>query len=310
MEFWDALLPRLSKKLLQRRTMGLDHGGVVYDPKDGKTYLKYYAGHAASSESRIDVDELQTGRSENDAGLKWFVYGFQIVLAVLTVVFLFVNEILRLALLNEGDAATFEWWVVGVVAAFLLILSASIWFNLRVHFNDMNTEWVESIKGIVGLNMTALIGKHTSDGFEVGAIAKCLLSFRRFIKWRRYMNFFEPLLIFAAFVQGVALIGLLQFDWVRLSSGEFVLLGLCVLLQVALYLRIHFLRWYWTKWRDPTLQLCLAFAEMDRHLWVCKHPGSGVRQPGVAEASVGGPAVTCEACSTPQSSANSSPTPH
>lgn len=277
-EFWDRLMPATSKKVSARKYHGLSHGGIVYNEQDGKTYLKYYSSHAATTESRIDIETLQTGRSENDTRLKLFVYGFQFFLAAASVALLFLDEgvanVTQLFGFEQTDAASVAAWTAGIFALILFLLSAYIWFNVRVHFNDMNTEWVGSVKGIVGLNMTALLGKNTADGFEPGAIAACLLNFRRFIKWRRYMNFFEPLLYVSVALQLAAFAFLLlereiAFSWLEIAS-----IALCGTLQIVLYFRISYLRWYWTKWRDPTVQLCLAFAELDRQLWVCKHPAA------------------------------------
>lgn len=276
-EFWDALFPKTSKKVQDRKTFGLVHGATELDNSTGKTRLKYFASHADTSESTVDIEELQTGRSENDALLKNFVYGYQILLAASTVFVLFLSEIaFRIERLTDGlfSVNNIEIGMASSLAMMVFICAVFIWFNLRVHFNDMNTDWVDAVRGIVSVDMTALIGKRGTGGFEPGAIAKCMLIFRRFIKWRRYMNFFEPLLAVLVAIQVAAIVWLLGFVRIGVSSIEIYLLVFGLAFQVFTYLRVSFLRWYWTKWRDPTVQLCLAFASLDRQLWVAKHPAA------------------------------------
>lgn len=274
-EFWDVLFPETSKKVQGRKSLGLVHSAIDVDKATGKTQLKYYASHADINESAVDIEDLQTGRSINDTLLKNFVYGFQILLAASSVLVLFLSETsIELSHVLGGDPTDIEVWLGAAPALFIFLCATAIWFNLRVHFNDMNTDWVDAIKGIVGVDMAALIGKKSAGGFEPGAIANCMLIFRRFIKWRRYMNFFEPLLAVLVAGQAAAMVWYLGFQRVGVSQIEMYLLMFCVGLQVATYLRVSFLRWYWTKWRDPTVQLCLAFASLDRQLWVAKHPAA------------------------------------
>jgi hypothetical protein len=97
-----------------------------------------------------------------------------------------------------------------------------------------------------------------------------MLVFRRFLKWRRYKSFLLYVLILAWITEIVFAVRIVAIADVSLR--EIGMFASVVVVQVIVFLRLSFLRWYYTNWRDPTMQLCIAIADIDRQLMVAQHP--------------------------------------
>lgn len=269
-EFWDRIFPKTSRKIARRQFEGLSpHGLIEWDETERNAYLKYYKNHSETQESRLSVDVLQTGQSRNDQGLKSFIAGFQIALAFVVGYSPRAHE-----LVLNLDTDVLRWAIMAVLVAVALPLYA-IWFLPANHFIDINNEWTNSIRSILSKNIVAILGQETPDSFEPGAVSKCMLSFRRFIKWRRYLTFLDTVLVAAWFLEAVIFANSLAHH--KFDFFELILAAVGISFQVLIYARISFLRWYYTNWRDPTVQICLALADWDRDLLVCETYGPGKR---------------------------------
>ncbi len=101
-------------------------------------------------------------------------------------------------------------------------------------------------------------------------IRHCMLEFRRFIKWRRYMGYVLFGIGALVAVQLGLAAGSLIFWWSGWTSGnwsvwEFLFASFALVLLSGFIGRYSYLRWFYTDWRDPTLQLCVMLAEENRN---------------------------------------------
>jgi hypothetical protein len=159
----------------------------------------------------------------------------------------------------------------GLYCILLVFIGFGLWFILENHFVRMDKAWSTSIQKIISTNIPTIIGTMKGEKFEEGFIAHCLLSFRQFIKWRRYLTFLDFVLYLTWIIEfGVFIY---MFFSNNLEPVEGAVVVSTIIFQVVVYCRVSFLNWFHTNWRDPTVQLCLAFCELDRRLVVAQRPG-------------------------------------
>lgn len=266
-EIWDRLFKNESEKVQERQFEGLQHGSIDWDSKTGKAYLKYYSSHTSPTESKLDIDEIQTGQSPNDQLIKSTIALSQIVAAIMAGLSLHFDELLEVVGLTPQHDA-----IIIAFSLFGFVLGVAIWYVLDNHFLNTDRKWATAIQRIISVNIKGVLGAVKNGQFKIGAVAECMLAFRRFIKWRRYLTFLHAVLLMFWAGEIAALLFSI-YSGVSASIVELAFLCGLVTWQAVVFSRVSYLRWFYTNWRDPTVQLCLAFVELDRQLVVAMRPG-------------------------------------
>jgi hypothetical protein len=236
---------------------------VHYNESEKRYYLRYYANNNPDSERFVPLSSIKTDHSSDDDRLKYpfaiFCYG--ILLASL--VSLFGDNLIRLfeSIFSIGNAcvighgffaASCNQILVTLIVALLFIFRfAYLSRDLINNFVSADANWRNSIDQFFNNDI------HT----KMDGIRLCLLTFRQFIKWRRFANFFYRLFVASIIIlYPIAFFVAYRFFSLQLSE---ILLSLAFLF--SLWVPVHWFmrqKYVYTEWRDPSVQLCVMIAEM------------------------------------------------
>ncbi|MGH6873220.1 MAG: hypothetical protein ACREHE_17120 [Rhizomicrobium sp.] len=253
---WSRLFPEAARKALARQTYAVEKRGSVMPGNAPHEYvLKYYPRSDVEKLDALPFADLATGHSEDDNALKTRTTLLMIVLACVPLIVVLLHGSLHRYI---GDMA-YDGILIGLALIFLIgtILESTA---LKINFTKMDVDWENAIR--------EFFDNDTRN--KMFGIRHCMLEFRRFIKWRRYMGY----VLFgvgALIVVQLALLGSsLFFWWNGWATGSWtvweLVFGAFALIVLAGFIgRYSFLRWFYTDWRDPTLQLCVMLAEENRN---------------------------------------------
>jgi len=252
MGFWENMMPGAAKHVAARKIYAVTKRGSVVEEGGPESYaLQFYPRSDSPSLVSIPFEQIQTGHSEDDNPEKWLstvlIFGL-IAGPALSVWF-------REALPISADGLGY-YGALFALAAAILVFAVFVNSMLKVNFVKMDTRWSNSIREFLDNDMQN----------KLQGIGKCMLAFRRFVKWRRFMTYalwLVPVAIAAElfFLEYV----LLAADapvWSPDEMGFAAFFGLMAAVALARY---SWLRWYYTDFRDPTLQLCVMLAEENRN---------------------------------------------
>lgn len=143
--------------------------------------------------------------------------------------------------------------MIGVIIAALLTIRFTL-LSTKVFTNFLAVDrlWQLSISGFL----------QQIPSVKMQSVKLCMLTFRQFIKWRRFTNFFFGVFWLFA-VPPIFLLGFGIVYW----KGSFHVIEI-VFFAVYIAALLLVLRWFsrivelHTKWRDPTVQLCVMVAEL------------------------------------------------
>lgn len=248
---WSLIFRAKAIKAAERRYFGVSRRGGIVHASDGHLYLQYYANHTDLELSTVDVDELQTGSSPNDVLLKVFITTIQLLFVALVPLCLVLHK-----MLGDSLAAPNSYVILTVFYLLLGAITFFAWFPMENHFVKMDHGWSTAINDLLGQNVLA----------AMAGIQECMLESRRFVKWRRYLLYLGLLLFSAWIFEALAVIAVV-FSFHRDITLVDTLIALSIIIvQAVVFGRLSYLRWFYTKWRDPSLQLCVALAASDREL--------------------------------------------
>ncbi len=253
----------------------LGKSNVSYDSVLGCYMLQFYTGDKPQLSTFIPLQKIKTQHSEDDNVLKYQFVGFCYALIILSISSLFAGEI---SLFFWGDKMLSkncsisdlsnhcDFDILGPTfaapAIFLFIFGAVsfVYFfmlknSIEKNFVDINAEWTNSIERMFAADVKS----------KISAFRICMLTFRQFIKWRRFANFFLRLFfVTAPFVLFVgvffaAIVGSIQFA--EFLTSVMFLYGLSGLIGWFRQQRLE-----QTEWRDPTVQVAVMLAQMHNRL--------------------------------------------
>ncbi len=253
---WHSVLARLFPKSVQaledRKNYAVtDRGSVEKSTETGNWELQFYPRTDAPNVETIALDELRTGRSPNDNALKIWVTIILLVQALLPVALFFADEVFSGLGLGALVSTIME---TGVLPALIISANIFVFTSLRVLFTRMDANWSNSIR--------SFLENDTKNKMQ--GIRACLLEFRRFVKWRRYMSYLQAGVI-ALFIMQIPILFLLPAAFANSEFGwtwhELAAVAAMLFIQVPSIIAFLYLRWFYTDGRDPTVQLCVMLAE-------------------------------------------------
>ncbi|HEX3674816.1 MAG TPA: hypothetical protein VHU87_11115 [Rhizomicrobium sp.] len=253
---WGRYFPEAAKRAAGRQTYAIEkRGSVMAGSGPHEFVLKYYPRSDVERLDALPFGDLQTGHSEDDGALKTRTTTLMMVLACVPLAIVLLHGSLHQFV--SDTAYNGSLIALGAILMIGAIVESSA---LKINFTKMDVDWENAIR--------EFFDNDTRN--KMFGIRHCMLEFRRFIKWRRYMGY----VLFAVAVVIALQVGLLAssavFWWHGWASGawsiwELVFGAFVLTLLVAYVGRYSFLRWFYTDWRDPTLQLCVMLAEENRN---------------------------------------------
>jgi hypothetical protein len=247
MGFWERWSPQKAAEVVARKTYAVERRGSITNGDEASEHILHYYPRSDSAElAAVHFDELQTGHSSDDNLEKWTSTALLLLLSALPVASAFLDE--------AFDALHVAVWLRGylmlALAAAMLVFAVITDAMLRVNFKDMDNVWKTSIREFLDNDLQN----------KLAGVRACMLDFRRFVKWRRYMTYGQTTFQILVVIE-LAAMALFIGYW---AGDEILLAVFLLLLQAAVLLRYSYLRWYYTDFRDPTLQLCVMLAEQNR----------------------------------------------
>jgi hypothetical protein len=253
---WGWLLPNTAREMAKRQHYAVsERGSVERDAEKGdRLVLRYYPRSDSHDLASIPLDDIETGTSRNDQSEKLLSTALLVLFAIAPMLMFFLEE--TLARFGLADEFTNHFTFVAIAAALsAFFLVVVVFLYMRVNFTEMDTSWRNAIREFLDDDMRN----------KLFGLRKCLLEFRRFIKWRRYMTYVTyPMLVL--YIAQFPIFFWLEwrFEGYSWSRNEAILAGVFVTAQFFTQAWYSYLRWYYTNWRDPTLQLCVMVAEENR----------------------------------------------
>ena len=244
---------------------------VIYDPKKRQYHLRYFPSDTPAVSRHVPLRQVRTDHSENDDHLKYPFMCYCVFVFAISCTCLFGADVLQIAmrLFNFGNSCDSQpgFFSVGCVqltgpALFILlglfILPTTFAFLAKMienNFVAIDAQWQNSIDQFFAPDVCS----------KMMGVRLCMLKFRQFIKWRRSSNIFiwcfsiTAAIAWLVVVAIAAIVGALQlFEF--LASALFLSWLIYVLTWFRAQRRKH------TKWRDPTVQLCVMIAELHQRL--------------------------------------------
>ena len=248
---WDTLFPSWARGARQREIFQIENRASVRWDKERKDYvLIHHPSRDNRTEQEIPFAELRTRHSKNDFGKK--LYSFVVVVALLCAPPAVLFHQWAIRLFND-DRSNFI--VLLFLAGFVLLAAAVIAVGvLLISFQRMEQKWQNSIQKFFDPDTkTKMLG-----------IKDCLLTFRRFIKWRRSMAYLLTPSWFVFWAEVAVLLWSpiaaikTQDDFSRPAIFAAFVYAIMAFLTLSIFAIIRRFR---TDNRDPTLQLCVMVAE-------------------------------------------------
>ncbi|MFN3834304.1 MAG: hypothetical protein ACK4NO_00240 [Glycocaulis sp.] len=261
--------------------------GIVRKNSDGSYDLKYYPSDDDDHIEYIPLNSVKTTTSENDDKLKYKLIRFSVyiiglaVVGIIIICAVYINLGLLKSIIRENNnGLIIELFFMGASALLYAALSImamhtyfmSIKTRLDVNFTQMTTQWATSIAALLG---------HDIHG-RIFGIRRCVLEFRRFIKWRRFGSIYNAMFnwIFypIAFLYFIIVCSILAATF-YISERAFPLENIeaqsiaLVLIAAGFFFyplwHVGRIKRYLTtlisertKYRDPTVQLAVMVSEM------------------------------------------------
>lgn len=238
----------------------------------GQYVLRYYPTDRPDRLDEVSLEELKTEDSSNDDTFKFRFVRFCCYIAVLMYAGLFTYEALRtvqsIARFDDSVLYFFRYALPIVAITFLLIEFAFMNKALSNNFKDLDKVWTNSMEKFFGADVRE----------RMRGVRMCILTFRVFIKWRRFTNFFNHVFMISLLAALPVTLAALYLAKGSIDPVECIFF--CVLL-LGLWRTSH---WYdhlvkqETNWRDPTVQLSVMIAELHERYVTRNLMGAGAPQ--------------------------------
>lgn len=262
--------------------------GIIQDDENGEHFLKYYPSDDDDSTELLSLDLVKTQPSENDDKLKYHLIRFAAfraangLLGTLIILLLYkhlpqLNTIFGFQFDEPLQTAS----VIAAFFAFYFLVSDQFFHamftemdrDISNNFTNMTNQWANAISALLGNDIKA----------RIYGIRRCMLEFRRFIKWRRFGSIssviyrwvFAPLLTtyIALYISIFAISGVSSSMLADINRGNFVLPIIVCSIAIFYLLystwRVHRVKLFLVKtielrtaYRDPTVQLAVMASEM------------------------------------------------
>lgn len=239
---------------------------IRYNEEEKKYYLRYFANNNPDSQTLIPLSKIKTVHSNDDDELKYPFARFCYMIVFCAIASLYSVEAIAFVLnfFNVNEACAIDsgflsyscgqMWVSVVLSLSLIGLIVHFAYlsrDLVKNFIEVDANWRNSIDQFFAPDVLS----------KMNGVRLCMLTFRQFIKWRRFANFFKSMFIYSAgpVYAGVLICALV---WTQIHAVEIVFSAL------FLFYLIYPFRWFFkqrhihTEWRDPTVQLCVMIAEL------------------------------------------------
>ncbi|MGC9954282.1 MAG: hypothetical protein ABSD21_08390 [Rhizomicrobium sp.] len=244
---------------------------VGYDQKERRYKLRYFPRDTPVVSRFVPLMDIKTGHSNNDDHLKHPFAIYCLLVLLMAIACLFSVDLLSAAMRvfhfgascsSQPDFLSISCvqlvgpaLVVLVGVLILPIMFAVLCKLIENNFVSVDAQWQNSIDQFFAPDVYS----------KMMGIRLCMLKFRQFIKWRRSSNIFlwcfsvlAALLWLSVVVVAAYLESLQGFE--ILTSLAFLGWLAWVLMWFRSQRRKH------TKWRDPTVQLCVMIAELHQRL--------------------------------------------
>ncbi|WP_421787028.1 hypothetical protein [Hyphobacterium sp.] len=258
---WSDLSVGLKDRLDQKEYFDILHRSPPVVHSEGGPELEYYAADDAGSRKCTPLEYIKTASSRNDNIYKWSFYLYTIAFVFLIALTPFYSELTQIiaSLLDRidpvetggGNTRMIRIAIPLITIIFIGGVGLLIGQKIGLNFKEADRVWQSSL--------AHLLQQQPTEKFK--GIRACLLSFRQFIKWRRSTGFFFGLVI--SIVPAV-IIGTLGYS-VWLGAVDAVE-SIFLIFEIVSLILVLF--WFWrtvdrqTRYRDPTVQLCVMVAEL------------------------------------------------
>ncbi len=269
---WKRIFASRAEKVAGRRIYAVKgRGSVCEEPDSGRLVLEYYPRVDSRQVTTVCLQDLQSGRSDDHWVRKVWSTVLLVFLAFSIPGSAFLDELLSsFVVLGESlgsvDSNQFFREFVLLPLVIVIAMTWATFTDLNKTFTVMSTDWENSIHEFLDNDMNQ----------KLEGIRRCMLSFRAFIKWRRYMGYVAVPLNFIAILVLSLLIAeqLTDSNFIVWTRHELIAGGVFLGLYIVAMLRYLYMRWFYTDMRDPTLQLCVMMVEENRqHVAVLRRGG-------------------------------------
>ena len=248
---WDRLFPSWARSARQREIFQIENrASVRWDELLQDYVLIHHPSRDNRTEQDIQFAELRTRHSKNDAGKKTFSTFVVVALVVAPAAVLFHGWAFSLL---KDDKTNFVALL--FVLGFLLLVSAAIaTIVIFFTFQRMDQKWQNSVQKFFDPDTKA----------KMLGIKDCLLTFRRFIKWRRSMAYLLTPAWFAFWIEVMILVWKIAAPAATgddFSRSALIAAFIYILIAFSTLSAFAIMRRFRTDNRDPTLQLCVMIAE-------------------------------------------------
>jgi hypothetical protein len=144
---------------------------------------------------------------------------------------------------------------VALFIVFVVAANGLLFFLMYNLFSNMDHKWSNTIDGFFARNARV----------QMDAVRNCMVVFKRFLKWRRYMRLMMIAAVaIIALEVAIIVVALPTQHLANWSESEMWFAWLFAAAQL-IWLLAYFYMWaYYTTYRDPTLQLCTLVNVLDR----------------------------------------------
>jgi hypothetical protein len=246
----------VSEELEARRFAGLANreGVLPFGNPTDDSVIEYYTEKDQRNKSTVRLLDMETKSALDDPWMKFSGTLLFIAFVVLSIASGWFDEI-RTQWLPAREGEDYTVPAILLFVAGVLVANAGLFFWKYNLFHSMDLNWTNALEKLFARNARA----------QMDAVLGCMVVFKRFLKWRRYMRL---MMNFALPIMGAQLVlaitGLppgLAPSW---SSGEMWFSRLFVVGEAIWFLSYFYMWAFYTTYRDPTLQLCTLVNVMDR----------------------------------------------
>lgn len=272
------------------------HGRAVvgFDDLQQDHFLKYYADDKMKVERIRSFKYVRTGKSRDDDDLKipfrdFMIWHGVVILLYAIIPFVFVAFFHYV----PGDMLTSveslrQIFIAASALIFLVPIVFAVWLsNQEEKLKRRIVNNFVATSSQLNLGISWFLGDDIAT--KLSGVRKCMVTFRQFIKWRRYLNFFTAVydivirMIITICLIGVAvslyvIVLIKNLDWFSFGVVAFSMVSS---FMTILYYRLELNRRFdWLKdvtalyseGRDPTIPICVMIAEMHRR-YVIRNAG-------------------------------------
>jgi hypothetical protein len=244
------------EKLESRRFEGLkDREGVLPSgiPTD-ESVIEYYTEKDRRNTSSVRILDMEAKSAFDDSLMKIFGTLTFFAFAAGSLAAGWFDEV-RADMFPNRAGLPYSGPAVALFVISVLVANGVLFFLMYNLFSNMDHKWSNTVDGFFARNARV----------QMDAVRNCMVVFKRFLKWRRYMRLMMvaagAALLLQAAMAVVTLPPQLSASW---SEDEARLFWLFMAGQLIWFTAYFYMWAYYTTYRDPTLQLCTLVNVMDR----------------------------------------------